>query len=64
MSADHKGPLNGKNKLSALLDFGPEEVAVVPVSPQENSSFTDRLKQIVKKLQEINERIDQLSSRF
>jgi len=68
MSADKKGPF-GKSKLSEILDFGPDShVDAHVVSPSlpsnESKSFTERLKQIVKKLQEMNERIENLSNRF
>lgn len=42
-----------------LVDFGPEEPPVT--SPQDAS---ERLKKLVKQLQEINRRIDNLSHRF
>ncbi len=60
MSADHKGPL-GKCKISQMLDFGPDSKPAP--NPSDSNSFTDRLKAIVRKLQELNDRIDQLTSR-
>ena len=64
MSADKKGPF-GKSKLSEILDFGPDSPIATPVNPaNETGSFTDRLKQIVKNLQELNERIEIIANRF
>lgn len=62
MSADHSGKTKGgKSVLNALLDFGPETSAPAPTPSHD---VVDRIKQIVKKLQEINQRIDDLSHRF
>jgi hypothetical protein len=51
----------GQSHLDHMLDFGPEKDEA-PVAQSANS--LDRLKQIVKKLQEINKRIDDLSHRL
>lgn len=65
MSADRKAPKSfgrdGKALLNEILDFGPDTIE--PVPQHSSSHFTDRIKQIVKKLQEINKRIDDLTAR-
>ena len=63
MSGDSrpKGPFKGlKTTLDAMLDFGTETEAKLPLSTKE----IDRLKQIVSKLQELNARVDRLSARL
>ena len=65
MSADRKAPKslggNGKTLMNDILDFGPDTIENVP--QQTSPAFTDRIKKIVEKLQEINKRIDELTSR-
>ena len=48
--------------LSSLLDFGPTQSAAETVSL--SSSTDERLKRLVKQLEQINRRIDALSTRF
>lgn len=69
---------NSQDALSALLDFGPDtEVTENPVpnflapkvapaspSPSSNGELTQRLLRLVKQLQEISKRIDDLDSRI
>ncbi len=43
--------------LSELLNFGPTNETI-------DNDFTDKIRQIIKKLQEISRRIDHLSSRY
>lgn len=46
-----------KEALDNILNFGPEDA-------HSNTNFSERIKDLVRKLQEINRRIDNLSSRF
>ncbi len=46
--------------LSSLLDFGPTDSSIIVASP----STEERLKKLVKQLEQIHQRIDALSSRF
>lgn len=48
-----------KGTIDSILDFGPG-----PVAAPTSGDMTERLRQIVRQLQEINRRIDNLSSRF
>ena len=59
MSADHKSQKSKtKGALDEMLDFGPEP------APQESQDTHQRLLELVKKLKEINERIDRLAAHF
>ncbi|MBI4403559.1 MAG: hypothetical protein HY537_05330 [Deltaproteobacteria bacterium] len=58
MSTDKKTVKDVKELLDGILDFGPEN----PTNPSDDA--TDRIRQIVKKLQEISRRIDHLSSQL
>ncbi len=75
MSADGKYPILGKHGLKSvlkeMLDFGPEitePTAVVhsPLLPPSLPSHdvTSRLRNIVKQIQDISRRIDDLSERL
>ena len=56
------GYRKGRHSLNHLVDFGPEKNE--PVSTYKSNSGLERIKQIVKQLQEINKRIDDLASRL
>ena len=61
MNSNNRGPVN-KNihtTLNDFLDFGPETV-VLPTN-QPESEIAARIKALVLKLQEINERLDKIS---
>ena len=63
MSVTRKSPIVAAKKdandvLDDILNFGPE--SQTPPS----DDFSERIRQLVKKLQEINRRIDQLSTRL
>lgn len=45
-------------KLDEILNFGPD------TDTQDSQAITDRIRAIVKKLEEINQRIDNLHSRL
>jgi len=71
MSATRKMPgvfqKKSQSTLNHVLDFGTDKVHAL--SPKSLSNFnsdstTERIKQIVKTLQEISKRIDNLSERF
>lgn len=47
-----------QEKLDEILNFGPDH------SSQDSHAVTERIRAIVKKLEEINQRIDKLSLRF
>ena len=47
-------------KLSDILDFGSDKIAVVPSSNSKNPT-NDRLKKLVQQLQELNRRVDRLT---
>jgi len=64
MSGTRKTPVppsstrkDSKDALNEMLNFCPE-----PTAPR-SGDFAERIRQIVKKLQEINQRIDNLSTR-
>ena len=64
MSAVHKpkGPFYkpfNKSRLDQILDFGEEET-----KEKLSSNSTQRLKQVVKKIDELNERIEKLTKRY
>ena len=62
MNNDSRGPIN-KNihtNLNDFLDFGPETV-VLKSSTQSDSEIEARIRVLVVKLQEINERLARLS---
>lgn len=65
MSGQRKIPGFGaradQHRLNHLLDFGPEKTEP---TPQKDANALERIKLIVKKLQEINKRIDDLASRL
>ena len=46
-------------KLSAIVNFGPEPTQY----PPEKADFNSRVKEIVKKLSDINSRIDRLNQK-
>ncbi len=50
-----------KTNLNQLLDFGPDTESLVSVESQDT---TQRLKQMVKKLQELTQRVDALNNKF
>lgn len=50
-----------KVKLDAILDFGP---AHPPSSQELSHNLDERLRRLVKQLQEMSQRIDLLASRF
>ena len=53
-------PLKHKHgALHDILDFGPEKAAA-----HEPTDVTERIKRLVRQLQEINRRIDDLSNRY
>ncbi len=49
-----------KEILDNVLDFGPEKDEPIP----SKNPLTDRIKLLVEQLEEINRRVDKLSSRF
>jgi hypothetical protein len=62
MSDERNSLLGGPKKdlkevLDHILSFGPD-------TQNTSSNASDRIKEIVRKLQELNRRIDNLSSRF
>jgi uncharacterized protein YaaN involved in tellurite resistance len=62
LMSERNPPVGGPKKdiketLDSILNFGPEDA-------NSTSNFSERIKEIVRKLQEINRRIDNLSSRF
>ena len=52
---------DAKSLLDALVDFGPDEAH--PIEPA-NQDVNSRLKSLVKKLQELNARIDKVSNNY
>lgn len=68
--SSQKPPAYGRNMnsvLSALVDFGPDTTPLSPKlvpSQASGSEVTQRILRIVKQLQEINKRIDDLATRF
>ena len=55
---------NTKSLLSDIVDFGPDTTVVSPCSLTPSGNVTDRVRQLMKRLQEINQRIDKLASRL
>lgn len=57
---------DSKSVLSALVDFGPETTpSPTPIPTNAGGpEFTQRILRLVKQLQEINKRIDDLASRY
>lgn len=47
--------------LSDILDFGTDKMTLVPSSPKTSDSTHERLKRLVRQLQELNHRIDRLT---
>ena len=47
-------------KLSDILDFGPDKIKPTPQAKDTN----ERIKKLLKQLQEINARVDKLTDRF
>lgn len=60
MSGERKRSLKDSNeKLNELLNFGPN----TPEVQATESAVSKRIKDLIKRLQEINERIDNLTNR-
>lgn len=70
MSGHRKVPGNYEGRTEAhvhnlkhLVDFGPDHSESV-AAPQETGEAGDRLKRLVKQLEDLNKRVDKLTQRY
>lgn len=49
------------SRLNEMVDFGPEDVSPVPAAPSKDVSA--RLQRLLKQLQELSRRVDNLANR-